>query len=101
VLARAAIARMAACKHTMSACKKHVFGLIYTFNSSLLTRVPLHLLLALVLNAPCRNFFDAFTSSIAGIFGTLGIAAVTTQRIQFFLELFDFRGGEYSTRRGL
>ena len=79
---------------------------MHTFNTSLLTRDPLHLLLALVLYAPCRNFFDAFPLSIPGIFGTLGIAAVTTQRIQFFLELSDFaavsdlRGGdsEYHSR---
>ena len=64
-----------------------------------MARDPLHLLLALVLNAPCRNFFDAFTSRIPGIFGTLGIAAVTTEL--FFLHLSDFRGGGYSTRRGL
>ena len=80
---------------------EHALSITETFDSSLLTRDPLHLLLALVLNAPCRNFFDAFTSRIPGIFGTLGIAAVTTQRIQFFLELSDFRGGEFSTRRGL
>ena len=72
---------------------------MHTFNTSLLTRDPLHLLLALVLYAPCSNFFDTFTSSIAGIFGTLGIAAVTTEL--FFLKLSDFRGGGYSTRRGL
>ena len=91
---RAAISRMAACKHNISACTKHVCSMTDTFNSSLLVRDPLHLLLALVLYAPCRNFFDTFTSSIPGIFGTLGIAAVTAQRIQFFLELSDFRGGE-------
>ena len=73
---------------------EHVCSMTETFDSSLLTCDPLHLLLALVLTAPCRNFFDTFTSSIPGLFGTLGIAAVTTQRIHFFLELSDFRGGE-------
>ena len=93
---RAAISRMAARtrKHNISACTKHVCSMTDTFDSSLLARDPLHLLLALVLNAPCRNFFDTFTSGIPGIFGTLGIAAVTTQRIHFFPELSDFRGGE-------
>ncbi len=87
------------CMHYVSACKTIQCSCMQTFNTSLLTRDPLHLLLALVLYAPGRNLFDSFTLSIPGIFGTLGITAVTTQRFYFFLKLSDFRGSEYSPRR--
>ena len=52
-----------------------------TFNSRTLALDPLDPLLAFVFRAPCPNFFDSFAIGIPGIFGTLGIAAVTTQRI--------------------
>ena len=78
------------CKHYISACKIHEYSMIYTFNSRTLAlnSESGHLLLAIVFRAPCRNFFERFATGIPGIFRTLGIAAVTTQRIHFFLKRF-------------
>ena len=76
------------CKHNISACKLHECSLINTFNSRALALDLLDPLLAIVFRASCRNFFESFAIGIPGIFGTLGIAAVTTQRIHFFLESF-------------
>ena len=65
------------CKHNISACKIYEYSMIYTFNSHALGLDPDPPVLALVLRAPCRNFFGSFAIGIPGIFGTLGIAAVS------------------------
>ena len=60
------------CKHNISACIIHEYRIIYTCDSRALALHPLHLLLALILSAPCPNFFDTFTFSIPGSSGPSG-----------------------------